>query len=112
MGLVTRLEFFEEYQKKANASDKEDALLAVELFDQIKQGIMVQELKRVFGEQITVGADGSLVGFGGQEMTPEQVLQAAGQKALPVAPAMGQGGNGAMPARPALGLMRQGGMHQ
>lgn len=62
-----------------------------------------QVLVEKFGRRISLGADGQFVGFDGQVLTPEQVLQQNGQTPTPTAPVAGPGENvGQQAAMPGL----------
>lgn len=75
-------------------------------------GLLKQLLAKVYGTSIQYAPDGAFVGAQGQQMTPEQVLQANGQQPLPPPPQAPQaltGGPGAppppqtmMPSMPAM----------
>ena len=90
----TERKFVEEGLGEANATEFLAAWKAEQIFkNHVEPGLIAQILKEEFGDMISIGPDGQLVGFGGQAVPPSEVLARNGLTPVP-SPASG-GMNGA-----------------
>ena len=103
---LERHDFAEDFMHIAgDVDEKLDRYDAEQIYlTMLRPGVIRQELARRFSEFVALGPGGSLIGFDGQELTPEQLLGAQGtpgdvvaesQPTLPALP--GLAGNGAGP---------------
>ncbi len=100
-GLITRRTFYEEHMAIKDASQYMAELDGEVLYNQyIKPGLIAQALAEEFGSQAIFTPDGKLVGFNGQEKSPDQMMAERGyQPAVPpgVPNPMGPGGQPMIP---------------
>ena len=102
-GRITEEMYYEEFANIPDAGERVRAVEANNIYKQyLRDGMIKQVLKEKYGKRIVLGAEGEFVGFDGQVLTPEQVLQQNGQVPVPTAPAPGEnaGQQAAMPGLP------------
>lgn len=97
--VITLPEFKADYQSVERPEEGVKDNIAWWAFeDFVKPGLIKQELAKQYANYIVIGPNGTFVGFDGQEMTPEQVLQANGQTPIPMPQPAPTGGGMGMPS--------------
>ena len=113
---ITPRMYVEDYMGDANPQDRIAEWQAWKIFDgMVLPGLQKQQVAKRFGTRVVMGLNGEMVGPDGQQVQPQQVLQAQGwQSAAPQGGpgvAAGQVTMGAMPAIATPGAIpMQGGM--
>lgn len=94
--VITLPEFKADYQMVENPQDDVKQNIAWwTAVDYLQPGIIKQELAKKYAAYVVMGPNGAFIGMDGQQMTPEQVLQANQQQPIPTAAP--QASVGAMP---------------
>lgn len=101
-GYIHTIDFLENYMKKPDPDKYYAALEAWKYFQQNVQPLLLkQEMAERLAGFVTMGPNGTFVGAGGVEVSPEEVLQQNGQQPLP--PQQPQGQPPMPPMPPAMG---------
>lgn len=113
-GVITFVEYVEDYEGKPNAEEVARMRYATNLYEQtIRPVYAKQKLAQVFGTRYVQGMDGQDIGMGGQPVRPQEILGANGITPIyapggggPQAQGMMQGAMPPGPAMPSLPTMQ------
>ena len=99
---MTPIKYLEEADKSSNPYQEYADWKAWQIFEStLLPAIIQQETAKVMATQIALGPNGSMIGPNGEQLTPEQVLQANGQQpAIPSPEAAGGQGPPSAPQPP------------
>ena len=89
-GVIDSQQLYEIYMKFGNAVAQAKRVTVQKAADLVMRGVIEQELRAAYGKRYVVSQDGVPIGYGGQQLTPEQALKLKGIEI---------GGNGNLPGQ-------------